>query len=225
MTTSSVSEPKLTAAVIGGSIAGLMASLVLHNRKFDVTLYEREKEYSRSIQWTVRQSFINYLFSVDKAMAEHVFKKVSPMTNGFRYLSDKTLKYPDGAYKHRSREHPSRGSGVAPTESCEKSLDVPAVGIIRAKELEECLLEHIRSKTNVTISRPHAPLCERSGEGYVLIENPEKPDEKKPYDLIVVCVGAGRARDNLKFVVEGKSREEFPAKSNPLSRWLTTSLL
>src|SRR5271169_6756536 len=39
-----VSEPPLRAAVIGGSIAGLMASLVLHHKGFKVVLYEQQPD-------------------------------------------------------------------------------------------------------------------------------------------------------------------------------------
>jgi 2-polyprenyl-6-methoxyphenol hydroxylase-like FAD-dependent oxidoreductase len=222
MTSSSVGEDKLKAAVLGGSIAGLMAGLVLQKRDFEVTLYEQYPEYIRSIQWSVRQSFINYLFSVDETMAEDVLKLVSGMTNGFRYLSDRTLKYPNGAYKHLDRKDPPRRPDANDKleESCDASLGAGAIGIVRAQELEACLLKHLSAKPNVTIRRPAAPKCVRSGEGYdVLIRDPKKPQEKIPYDLIVVCVGGGESsRVKLEFLEEGESRDEFPVKFNPLSR-------
>lgn len=217
-------EPtKLKAAVLGGSIAGLMASVVLYHKKFEVVLYEKYPEYTRDIQWTVRQSFIDYFYSVDKDIAKYLFaskKLVSPVTNGYRFLSDKTLRFPDGAYLYKRRDgllvegsvkSPS-DKRAKPDESCAASLDEDFVGIIRASELEAYLLEQIRTKTKVEVRRKEAPKCVRRGAGYALLEGARNV----PYDLIVVCVGAGNSRE--EFLAEGKSREEFPAKFIPMSR-------
>jgi 2-polyprenyl-6-methoxyphenol hydroxylase-like FAD-dependent oxidoreductase len=216
-----VSEPRLKAAVLGGSIAGLTASLVLHKKGYEVTLYEKYKKYTRSIQWTVRQSFIDYLYSVDKDMAKDLFtveKLVSPITNGYRYLSDKTLRFPDGAYLYKSRDGQLRTEAPDPkdraksNESCAAALAEDFVGIIRARDLEVYLLEYIRTKTKIIVDRNEAPKCVRYRAGYALL----KGAKKVPYDLIVVCVGSGKSRK--EFLQAGKVRDEFPAKFNPVSR-------
>jgi 2-polyprenyl-6-methoxyphenol hydroxylase-like FAD-dependent oxidoreductase len=218
MTSSFVPEPKFKAAVLGGSIAGLMTTLVLRKKGFEVVLYERQNEYKRSIQWTVRQDFIDYLYSVDKDIAEHLFVKedlVSAITNGFRYLSDKTLRFPDGAYLYKRRDGLRKEAApeslehdecAIPNESCEASLAKDFIGIIRAKDLEAHLLEQIqiRYKTDVRVVKTDAPQCELRGNEYVLLEGATKTPS--PYNLIVVCVGAGKAR------------KEFKIKFNPVSR-------
>jgi 2-polyprenyl-6-methoxyphenol hydroxylase-like FAD-dependent oxidoreductase len=206
------SEPQLTAAVLGGSIAGLMASLVLDHNNFKVDLYERQLGYTRSIQWTVRQSFIDYLYSVDRDIAEHLFtnrKLVSGITNGYRYMSDKTLRFPDGAYLYKRRdglriEYDERAK---PNESCAASLAADFVGIIRAKELETHLREQIQNRTNVQVHLEEAPECVLLDDGrYALKKGSE--GEHTPYDLIVGCVGAGWSRES-----------SFPMiKFNPVSR-------
>jgi 2-polyprenyl-6-methoxyphenol hydroxylase-like FAD-dependent oxidoreductase len=219
MTTSSDPEPRLTAAVVGGSIAGLMASLVLHKNKFKVTLYEQYPEYTRSIQWTVRQSFIDYLYSVDKDIAEHLFanlKLVSAVTNGYRFLSDKTLRFPDGAYLYKRRDGlqtdapGDRGRKRArPNESCAASLAVDFVGIIRARDLEKHLRELIQNRTDVNVLLEKAPEeCVLLDDGRYALKKKESEDKPTPYNLIVGCVGAGQSREKL-----------FPMiKFNPVSR-------
>jgi 2-polyprenyl-6-methoxyphenol hydroxylase-like FAD-dependent oxidoreductase len=200
MTTSSVTEPRLRAAVLGGSIAGLMAGLVLHKNDFEVVLYERQKEYVRSIQWTVRQSFINYLSSVDEKIGKHVYEElVHPITNGYRYLSDRTLKYPNGAYKYRTRERPKLGDGAVPQVSCADSLDDDAVGIIRARELEEYLFKELKRKSNLDIHLDNAPKCVLFDDNQYALKN---DGEAQPthYDVIVVCVGAGWSRTHFKMI-------------------------
>jgi 2-polyprenyl-6-methoxyphenol hydroxylase-like FAD-dependent oxidoreductase len=223
-----VSEPPLTAAVIGGSIAGLMASLVLHHKGFKVVLYEQQPDYKRSIQWTVRQSFIDYVYSVDKDIAAHLFTTlnlVSEVTNGYRFLSDKTLRFPDGAYLYKRRDGLEKGGCVEspghectkPDESCAASLEAVFVGIIRAKKLERELLELLHDRKYVKLFRQEAPKCVLRDDGrYALQDGRRKPID---YDLIVVCVGAGKSsREELGFLANGKSRANFPIKLYPLSR-------
>jgi 2-polyprenyl-6-methoxyphenol hydroxylase-like FAD-dependent oxidoreductase len=208
MTTPPLSDPP-TAAVLGGSIAGLMASLVLHYNGFEVIYYERQAQYIRSIQWTVRQSFIDYLSSFDKEIAGHVLKLVSPITNGYRFLSDTTLRYPDGAYKHRSRDYPQPGDGVAPTECCGKSLEDKAVGIIRARQLETCLREQIRAKKIARLFDRDAPDLVDSGNRYALSAGVGQPPT--PYELIVVCEGAGsktRGKAGIKSILLSRERAQ-----------------
>jgi 2-polyprenyl-6-methoxyphenol hydroxylase-like FAD-dependent oxidoreductase len=53
----------------------------------------------------------------------------------------------------------------------------------------------------------------RDNGRYALKDGEGEPTD---YDLIVVCVGAGDSRE--EFLEEGTSREEFPAKFNPVSR-------
>ena len=220
----SVSEP-LRAAVIGGSIAGLMASLVLYKNNFEVTLYEQEDAYKRSIQWTVRQSFVDYVYRVNKDIAAHLFTKlnlVSEVTNGYRFLSDKTLRFPDGAYLYKRRDGLEKGGCVEspdhecakPDESCAASLATVFVGIIRARKLEKHLREEIRNSNYAKVHLQEAPKCVLRDDGRYALEG-----DSTHYDLIVVCVGAGRSsREELGFLADGKSREEFPIKLHPLSR-------
>jgi 2-polyprenyl-6-methoxyphenol hydroxylase-like FAD-dependent oxidoreductase len=190
-----VSKSPLTAAVIGGSVAGLMASLVLHKQNFEVTLYEEQETYDRSIQWSVRQSFIDYLSSVDEAIAEYVQKElVRPITNGYRYLSDSTLMYPDGSYTHADPKKASKGSGVAPTKSCRESLKDAAVGIMRAKKFETYLREQLKTKVKVEIKL--APNLVDVDGSYALSAG--KGQCPTPYDLIVVCVGGGWFRRDFR---------------------------
>lgn len=226
--TAPVSEPPLRAAVIGGSIAGLMASLVLHHKGFKVVLYEQQPEYKRSIQWTVRQSFIDYVYSVDPKIAAHLFTKlnlVSEVTNGYRFLSDKTLRFPDGAYLYKRRDGLEKGGCVEspghecakPDESCAASLEAVFVGIIRAKNLERELLKQLHDLEYIELHRKEAPKCVLRDDGrYALQDGRRAPID---YDLIVVCVGAGKSsREELGFLANGKSREKFPIKLHPLSR-------
>jgi hypothetical protein len=143
MTTSSVSER--TAAVFGGSISGLMASLLLNNKGFAVSLYEPRTTYTRNIQWVCRQSFIDYLSWVDPEIAKRFYDELlSPISNGYRFLSDKSLRYPDGAYKLKSRDAPRPGNGVPPKERGLESLSAHPVGIVRTKLLEYLLLEMVK---------------------------------------------------------------------------------
>lgn len=187
MTTLPVSERKWKAAVLGGSISGLMASLLLNKMGFAVTLYEKRADYKRNIQWTCRQSFIDYLSWVNPEIAKGFYDELlSPISNGYRFLSDKSLRYPDGAYKHKPRDHPRPGNGVAPEESCDESLNVPPVGIVRAREFEEYLLQNVEDLGIKTLEQP-SPDCEKIGNRFALVGK----DRKKNFpNLIVVCEGA-----------------------------------
>src|ERR1700720_3349558 len=168
MTTLPVSERKWKAAVLGGSISGLMASLLLNKMGFAVTLYEKRADYKRNIQWTCRQSFIDYLSWVNPEIAKGFYDELlSPISNGYRFLSDKSLRYPDGAYKHKPRDHPRPGNGVAPEESCDESLNVPPVGIVRAREFEEYLLQNVEDLGIKTLEQP-SPDCEKIGNRFAL---------------------------------------------------------
>ena len=204
MNTSSGSKP--TAAVFGGSISGLMASLILNKKGFAVTLYERRTTYTRNIQWTCRQSFIDYLSSIDEEISKEFFKLVSPISNGSRFLSDKTLRYPDGAYAHRLRNRPRPGNCVVSKECCKESLSVPAVGIVRTKKFEEFLLKMVEKQPGINAVDKPAPCCKRVDDNFdrfVLVED----GQEKPCDLIVVCEGANST-----------TREEVGIKSRSLSR-------
>jgi 2-polyprenyl-6-methoxyphenol hydroxylase-like FAD-dependent oxidoreductase len=208
MTTPPASKP-LTAAVFGGSIAGLMASLVLNKQGFEVTLYEKRTTYTRNIQWTCRQSFIDYLSWINPQIAKDFYEQLlSPITNGYRFLSDRSLRYPDGAYKHKPRNKPCPGNGVAPTECCSKSLSAPPVGIVRTKLFEKFLLETVQKTDRMTLIDKPAPYCKRSEDNsdrFVLVED----GREIPYDLIVVCEGANSTT---------RDSEEVGIKSRKLSR-------
>lgn len=152
MTTPSVSKPP-AAAVLGGSISGLMASLVLKNRGFDVRLYEKNPSYRRNVQWTCRQIFIDYLSYIDEEIAKEFVKLVSPVKNGFRKLSDKSLRYPDGAYNHADMPGPQERNPDERKKACEEALGItceqalrtyPPVGIVRTQQFEEFLREKIQ---------------------------------------------------------------------------------
>lgn len=198
-------EHKPKAAIIGGSIAGLMSGLVLHDNNFDVVLYEKEEKYVRSIQWTVRQSFINYLYSVDNTIGEYLQSDlISSISNGYRYLSDKTQRYPKGAYMHLRREaSESPKSSELTQKSCADSLDDDSVGIVRAKELEAYLFQQLGRKSHTELLRPQkAPKCVRLADGRYALEN--GTEEPTPYDLIVVCVGAGRSRSEIFKMIDYK---------------------
>jgi 2-polyprenyl-6-methoxyphenol hydroxylase-like FAD-dependent oxidoreductase len=193
-----------------------MASLVLHKNDYEVTLYEMRHEYTRSIQWTVRQSFIDYLYSIDKGIAEEIFKLVSATTNGYRFLSDKSQRYPDGAYKHISRDQPLPGDRVKTekelqldklTQDCGKSLDVTPVGIVRAKLLEARFLELLVANKVANVEIAESPDCVANKiGGYDLkVDGPDHPPTA--YDLIVICEGAHTT-----------TRKKVGIKSIPLSR-------
>src|SRR5258708_6178873 len=143
-------QPK--AAVLGGSISGLMASLVLNNKGFAVTLYEKRPDYNRNIQWTCRQSFIDYLSSIDEKIAKEFYTLVSPITNGFRLLSDKTVRYPNGAYNHRKMagKQPGNPDSDELDKSCEDAFRVLPVGLVRTQQFEKFLLKKVQARRNIT---------------------------------------------------------------------------
>ena len=216
MTVSSRHKP--TAAVLGGSISGLMASLLLNKKGFTVTLYEKRPDYNRNIQWTCRQFFIDYLSHINEKIAEEFVSLVSPIENGFRRLSDKSLKFPNGAYSHT--EMPGPKQDRTPDEqraACAEALRIPAeeafrkylpVGIVRTQLLEKFLREKIESlKPKVHIIYDDAPHCELddTGDEYTLVDS--VTGVKTSYDLIVVCEGA-----------KSTTREDVRIKSIPLSR-------
>lgn len=187
----SVSKPAstaLTAAVLGGSISGLMASLVLNKIGFAVTLYEKRADYKRNIQWTCRQGFIDYLSWLDPAIAKGFYDELlSPISNGYRFLSDRSVRYPDGAYKHEDRNKPRRGNGKVPKKCYGESLNVRPVGIVRAREFEEYLLKEVE-KLGITTVEQRAPDCEKVGNRFALLLGKGR---KRSYPaLIVVCEGA-----------------------------------
>ncbi len=203
MTTSPASKP--TAAVFGGSISGLMASLLLNKKGFDVTLYESRITYTRNIQWVCRQSFINYLSWVDPEIADRFYYELlSPISNGYRFLSDKSIRYPDGAYKHQSRDKPELGNREEPKEDRMKSLRARPVGIVRTKRLEALLSEMVAKRGIKPIDKP-APALKVSEDDRDLFVLQEENGRQKPCDLIVVCEGANsKTRDSE--VVGIKSR-------------------
>jgi 2-polyprenyl-6-methoxyphenol hydroxylase-like FAD-dependent oxidoreductase len=217
MSTPLVSEPPLTAAVLGGSISGLMASLLLSQKNFVVTLYEKRPDYNRNIQWSCRQIFIDYLSHINEAIAAEFVELVSPIENGFRRLSDKSLKFPNGAYSHAEMPGPKDRTPDEQREACAEALripcekafrDYPAVGIVRTQLFEAFLrekIEHLENK--VTIIYEEAPDCvpTDSGNRYVLVDDVTRKETN--YDLIVVCEGA-----------KSKTREDVGIKSIPLSR-------
>lgn len=206
MTKTSVQKQELTAAVLGGSIAGLMASLVLKKRGFAVTLYEQRGDYTRNIQWTCRQSFIDHLSCIDETIAQYFVENLlSPITNGYRFLADQSRIFDHGAYIHSKRTEPREGNCAEIDRSRGNSLDVPPVGIVRAQALEKYLFEKVQEFA-ITKVPEKAPNCVKFNDGFALLEN----GIKKRYDLIVVCEGAGRG-----------TRERVGIKSVDLSRSLT----
>jgi 2-polyprenyl-6-methoxyphenol hydroxylase-like FAD-dependent oxidoreductase len=208
MSTPSVAKPALTAAVLGGSIAGLMASLVLAKRGFTVRLYEPRQYYTRNIQWGCRQSFIDYLSSIDAAIAQDfVDRLASAITNGYRFLADKSSVYEHGSYIHTHRPDPRQGKWTGRDLSGEKSLAEEIVCLVRAQELEKFLREKVAA-CDVSIIDEKAPdvSLDEANNMFALLED----GQKSIYDLIVVCEGAS-----------SPTRQAVGIKSMNLSRKVT----
>ena len=189
-----------------------MASLVLKKRGFDVRLYEQYPSYTRNVQWTVRQIFIDYLSHVDKEIAKEFVQLVSPIKNGFRKLSDKSLRFPDGAYSHEEMEGPKERNARDREKSCAEALKIPCekafrefppVGIIRTQDFENFFRGKIQKMENITVISKKAPKVRKVGKRYVLVED----GAQKKYDLIVVCEGA-----------RSQTRRDLRIRSIPLSR-------
>jgi|GEM_PF-1601601 len=176
------------AAVLGGSISGLMSTLVLAKLGFKVALYEKRSEYNRKVQWGVRQSFINYLASIDNDIAKK-FKSISSnICNDYRFLTDKCSLYKEGAYLHQQRNSPSDGAYVEQDLSGKETLGEEIVCLVPAKDLEKLLFKEVNRLKAVTIYRKESPQVkyEDSTGAYSLIED----EGAASYDLIVVCEGA-----------------------------------
>ncbi|QLL05733.1 FAD-dependent oxidoreductase [Mycobacterium vicinigordonae] len=207
MTTPSVAGPALKAAVLGGSIAGLMASLVLAKRGFTVRLYEPRQHYTRNIQWGCRQTFIDYLSSIDAEIAQDfVDRLASAITNGYRFLADRSSIYEHGSYIHTHRPDPSQGKWTERDLSGEKSLAEQIVCLVRAQELEKFLREKVAA-CNVIIIDEKSPdvFLDDANMFNLLQDGPESI-----YDLIVVCEGAS-----------SPTRQAVGIKSMDLSRKVT----
>ena len=179
----------LKAAVFGGSISGLMSTIVLAKKGFKVDLYEKREKYSRNIQWGVRQSFIDYLACMDQNLADQFYNNLaSTITNGHRFFADKCSLYAHGAYSYQHRSSPQKGICGDENLSGSHTLDEEIVCLVPAKELEAFLYEFVAKNDAVTIhheTAPHIKLEESSNKYYI-----EDSDSNTPYDLIVVSEGA-----------------------------------
>jgi len=182
------------AAVLGGSIAGLMSTLVLLKQGLAVTLYEKRKEYNRNIQWTARQCFINYLACLNPSIAKKFMDISSAIPNGASFLADKCTFYKYGAYLHEERDLPFNGISKTQDWSAESTLNEKNVCLVPAKELEKLLYKEIEQLSGVTIYNNESPKIDydKNSNTYSLNEN----GKIVFYDLIVVCEGASSRTRN-----------------------------
>ena len=195
------SPPSRSAAVIGGSVSGLMASFVLSKHGFDVVLYEKRQTFNRNIQWGVRQSFIDYLACFDQEMAARFFSMASGIPNGYRFFADPSSFFEHGAYQHHKRSLPREGACSKGDLSGEQTLDHEIVCLVPAKELETFLNSEVKRLKAATVRQEEAPVIQ-----YSKADNSfHFPNES--HDLIVVSEGAS-----------GKTRQAAGIESIDLSR-------
>lgn len=180
---------KKVAIVSGLSIVGSMAAITLAKAGYQVICFEHRQNYTRNIQWAVRQTLVNELASIEANLAGAFLKKiVSPINEGSIHISI------DGYRRTKSHLGLSEGNPKKVPHTCKEMMSSPSVGIVEAKSFEAFLRTYLETFPNVLIRKEFFEL-EKSNE-YLGGGHP-------PADLIVIAEGANSAsREKLGIQLE-----------------------
>lgn len=144
-------EAHKTAVVSGQSVVGMLAAMVLAKAGYLVDCFEIRKDYTRNIQWAVRQSLVDQLASIDEKMAGIFIQEVvTPIEQGSIHI------YPSG--KKRAKSHDSLIDGEASNipSTCKEMMNLPSGGIVEAKTFEKFLKRYLVSMQGIRLHNENA---------------------------------------------------------------------
>lgn len=132
------------AIVSGQSIIGMLAAAVLAKSGYQVDCFEIRDEYTRSIQWAVRQSLVDELASIDEKLADSFITEViSPIYKGSTHV------YANGCRRNKRHDGLERGNPLRLPSTCDEMMATASVAIAEAKVFETFLKKYLQSLPNV----------------------------------------------------------------------------
>ncbi len=191
------STPK-HAVVSGGSIAGMMAAMLLEKEGYVVHVYEKRDTYTRNIQWLARQALADELAYIDKELATRFYKEVAkPLYNGSKHIKN-------GKRQIKSHLTYRDADPLELPNNASEMMASHSVFSIQAKVFETFLKTHIsKSLPNIHFHTASISL-EPRGTSYAVVERNEVPD------LIVIAEGANSEnRDRLKITQRSLTKKRF----------------
>jgi len=132
------------AIVSGQSIVGMLAAAVLAKSGYIVDCFEIRDEYTRNIQWAVRQSLVDELASIDKKLADSFIKKIArPIYKGSTHV------YVNGYRRNKSHKGLEKGIASRLPSTCHEMMAKPSIAIVEAKAFEIFLKKYLQSLPNI----------------------------------------------------------------------------
>lgn len=164
--TTRLKEQEKYAIVSGQSIIGMLAAAVLAKSGYQVDCFEIRDEYTRNIQWAVRQSLVDELASIDEKLADSFIKEVAG-----QIYKGSTHVYADGYRRCKRHNWLEQGDPSRLPSTCDEMMANSSVAIVEAKVFETFLKKYLQTLPNVHLHK-----------GY-FAEGPQIPD------LIVIAEG------------------------------------
>lgn len=146
--TNSHSKKEKYAIVSGQSIIGMLAAAVLAKSGYQVDCFEIRDEYTRNIQWAMRQSLVDELASIDERLANSFIKEVvRPIYKGSTHV------YADGYRRNKSHKGLKQGDFSKLPLTCDEMMATSSVAIAEAKVFENFLKKYLLSLPKVHLHK------------------------------------------------------------------------
>lgn len=190
------------AIVSGQSVVGMLAAAVLAKSGYQVDCFEIRKDYTRNIQWAIRQSLVNELASIDEKLAEDFLTEIArPIHKGSIHV------YTDGYRRHKQHDGLGKGNPEAIPLNCADMMAHPSVGIVEAKKFEKFLKRYLLSLPNIRLQHESIHLEKMKNSYYA-------KGHRFP-DLIVIAEGfnsASRSVANILSIPVAENKLQISGK-------------
>lgn len=141
-------EQEKYAIVSGQSIIGMLAAAVLAKSGYQVHCFEIRNEYTRNIQWAVRQSLVDELASIDEKLADSFIKEVAG-----QIYKGSTHVYADGYRRSKNHDCLGQGDPSRLPSTCDEMMANSSVAIVEAKVFETFLKQYLKSLPNIHLHK------------------------------------------------------------------------
>ncbi len=136
------------AVVSGQSIVGMLAAMVLAKSGYQVDCFEIRNEYTRNIQWAIRQSLVDELASIDENLADFFIKEVvRPIYKGSTHV------YANGYRRNKIHDRLEQGDPSRLPLTCDEMMASSSVAIAEAKVFETFLKKYLQLLPNVHLHK------------------------------------------------------------------------